>query len=84
MKYLLIALSLLFIGCDTKMERIEKRELAAQKQKFATCSMNNFKSFPSKVTGQIVFVFNKTMTIAVLNRDKSERVDLTFPRSRCK
>ena len=82
MKYLL-AISLFFVGCvDTKMERIKKRKTA--EPKFVTCTMNNFKGFPSRVKGQVAFVFKNSITIAVLSRDKASRVDLTFPRNRCK
>jgi hypothetical protein len=53
-------------------------------EKAVTCQMNGFNGFPKKITGPVVFELKRTVTIAVFSKDKAERVDITFPRDKCK
>ena len=48
------------------------------------CEMKDFKGFPKKVQGKLAFELKKTLTIFVQNKDKSQRVDLTFEKKYCK
>lgn len=50
----------------------------------ATCYMKNFKDFPDRVSGPVVLQLKNYLTIRVDNKDKSESVEMTFPKSKCK
>lgn len=50
----------------------------------ATCYMEDFKDFPEKVTGPVTLELKNFLTIKIDNEDKSESVEMTFPKSKCK
>ena len=49
-----------------------------------TCTLANFKDLPKEIKGQVAFELKSTISIAVFNEDKTERVDMTFPKEKCK
>ena len=49
----------------------------------ATCKLDNFKGFPKKVTGNVTFELKSFITIKIYNKDKSESVEITFPKDKC-
>ena len=48
-----------------------------------TCYLNGFAGLPSKIKGEVVISLNKYITIAVTNKDKTETVEMTFPKNKC-
>lgn len=50
----------------------------------ATCYMDGFKGFPKKVTGPVTMQLKSFLTIRVDNEDKTESIEMTFPKSKCK
>jgi len=48
-----------------------------------TCKMNNFNQFPSKITGKVTLELKNFLTIVVFNKDKTEKVEITFPKEKC-
>jgi hypothetical protein len=50
----------------------------------ATCYMEGFEGFPEKVTGPVTLELRSYLTILVKNKDKTEKVEITFPKSKCK
>lgn len=53
------------------------------KDKTTTCTMSGFEGFPDKVTGPVSFELKNFLTIAVTNKDGSERIEMTFPKGKC-
>jgi len=49
----------------------------------ATCMLNGFTGLPPKITGEVVISLDKYITIAVTNKDKTETVEMTFPKKMC-
>jgi hypothetical protein len=49
----------------------------------ATCKMDNFKNFPKKVTGPVTLELKTYITILIENKDKTEKVEMTFLKSKC-
>jgi len=77
--FLLLLLSLVGCGFIGKINGKPEKANAT-----ATCEMNGFKGFPKSVTGPVVLEFKKVISIAILNKDETERVDMTFPKEKCK
>lgn len=50
----------------------------------ATCTMNGFKGFPSKVSGPVALELKNVMSIIIVNKDKTEQVEIVFPKNKCK
>ena len=50
----------------------------------ATCYMNNFKKFPKKITGIVTLDLKNYLTIMIKNEDKTESVEMTFSKTKCK
>ncbi len=49
----------------------------------AICLMNGFPGFPAKVKGDVVISLKNYITIAVQNKEKTELVEMTFPKNKC-
>ena len=45
--------------------------------------LNGFVGLPSQIKGEVVISLNKYITIAVKNKDKTETVEMTFPKKMC-
>lgn len=71
-------LLILLTGCDYFVA-INNETKAIQ----ATCNMGGFKGFPEKITGLVTLELKNYITILVENEDKTEKVEITFPKSKC-
>lgn len=50
----------------------------------AICYMNNFSNLPSSIRGKVTLNLKNHVTIAVYNKNKSEVVEMTFAKNKCK
>ena len=46
--------------------------------------MDKFEGFPAKVTGQVSFELKNFLTLVIENKAKTEKVEITFPKDKCK
>lgn len=80
MRFCALIFVFMLSGCDF----LSQNTPVQSGKKTVTCKMNNFKGFPKKVTGPVVFELTSTITIGIFNKDESERVDMTFPKDKCR
>lgn len=80
MRFCALIFIFLLSGCNFLADNTPAQTNA----KVATCEMKGFSGFPKRVTGPVVFELRTTVTIAIFNNNKTERVDMTFPKSKCK
>ena len=78
MRYLLV-IFLFLTGCDTVLS-IKQSDTTVLR---ATCKLENFEGFPEKVTGPVTLELKNFITILVKNKDNTEQVEITFPKSKC-
>ena len=71
---------LFFIGCNGNLITTVSSATIIR----ATCYLNDFKGFPEKVTGPVSLELKNFLTIVVENKKKTEKVEITFPKSKCK
>jgi hypothetical protein len=76
MKYLLLT-CLLLASCT------EKLAIRRMESRIATCKLNDFSGFPSVITGPITVELSKALLIAVFNKDRSEMIEIGFPKEKC-
>jgi len=81
MKILLPIMIMFLFGCNN-IAQVNKDYSGGDRT--VTCTLTNFKTLPKTITGQVAFELKSTISIAVFNKDKSERVDMTFPKDKCK
>lgn len=80
MRIFIIALfSLWLVGCD-QIAALNSETTVLR----ATCYMKDFDGFPEKVTGPVTLELKSYYTIKIENKDKSESVEMTFLKSKCK
>jgi len=79
MRYLL-PLIFLLTGCDNVASTITQSEVTTLR---ATCKLSGFDGFPEKVTGPVTIELKSFITILVESKDKKEKIEITFPKSRC-
>lgn len=79
----LCTLILLFMltGCDFLSQNTTTQK---SQNRTVVCKLNDFGGFPRQVTGPVVFELRTTITIAIFNHKRTERVDMTFPKSKCR
>ena len=79
MRFCLMIFFFLLVGCEAAIFPASETKTLQ-----ATCYMDNFKGFPEKVTGPVTFELKKFITIKIDNEDKTESIEMTFPKSKCK
>lgn len=77
MRYLLV-IFLFLTGCNSVLSTQSETTVLR-----ATCKLDNFEGFPSKVTGPVTLELKNFLTILVKNKDESEQIEITFPKSKC-
>ena len=77
-KYIIFSLFFL-VGCSEPASIITKSTIVR-----ATCYMDKFEGFPAKVTGQVSFELKNFLTLVIENKAKTEKVEITFPKDKCK
>ena len=75
---IIMLMGLWLVGCDKFASVSETTVLRA------TCYMKDFEGFPEKVTGPVTLELKSFYTIKIENNDKTESVEMTFPKSKCK
>jgi len=70
---------LLIAGCSQELV-LKKNE---ETSKTLVCKMNNFKDFPREVSGVVSFELKNFVTIVLENKDKTEKVEMTFSKEKC-
>lgn len=48
------------------------------------CKMNDFNGFPKEVQGYLAFNLKTVVTIYIYNKDKTQRIDMTFKKKYCR
>ncbi len=81
MRFCTLILLFMLTGCDFLSQNISTQE---SQNRTVVCKLKNFDGFPRQVMGPVVFELRTTITIAIFNRDRTERVDMTFPKSKCR
>lgn len=78
MRFLIVAF-LFLAGCDSTLS-VKNSETTTLR---ATCKLKDFEGFPKKVSGPVTLELKSYITILIKNKDGSEQVEMTFPKSKC-